>query len=116
MGGVERGSSLSMIMTGRRKRHVRLLEGTERGSDFCPLSVHFFGIFFFFLLLKFYLHFSKKKIIYFLWLLLIAEKQGRKDMEINTLALGFMLVLQDSDCYNNICLNKSDLTLVIDQK
>ena len=51
-----------------------------------------------------------------MWLLLIVEKQGRKDMEIHTLALGFMLVLQDSDCYNNICLNKSDLTLVIDQK
>ena len=82
-------------------------------SSFCPFLFFFF---FFFPSFKILFTFLKKKIIYFLWLLLIAKKQRRKDMEINTLALGFMLVLQDSDCYNNICLNKSDLTLVIDQK
>ena len=105
-GGVERGGSLSMTTTRRRKRHERLLEGTERGLDFCPLSVHFFGIFFFFPSFKILFTFLKKKNFYFFWFWLVAEKRGRKDMEINILAFGFMLVLHDSDCYKdftNVC-------------
>ena len=69
-------------------------------SSFCPF------LFFFFFKIFIYISQKKKKIIYFLWFWLVAEKRGRKDMEINILALGFMLVLQDCDCYKhftNVC-------------
>lgn len=68
---------------------MTLLEGTENGLDFCPLSVYFLVLFFFI-----------SKVIYFLWDWLVAEKMEEKNGKKYSifLALGFMLVLQNSDC------------------
>ena len=55
-------------------------------------------IFVLFLSISFLFFFLISKVIYFLWDWLVAEKMGRKEMERNILALGFMLVLKNSDC------------------
>lgn len=48
---------------------MTLLEGTENGLDFCPLSVYFLGFLFFFFI---------SKVINFLWDWLVAEKMEEK--------------------------------------
>ena len=71
-----------MTTTRRRKRHERLLEGTERGLDFCPLSVHFFGIFFFFPSFKILFTFLKKK-KFLLFLILVGSGKTGKKRHVN---------------------------------
>ena len=72
----------------KKKRKAR--DAARRNRKWFGFLSSFCLFLFFFILIS--------KVIYFLWDWLVAEKMGRKEMERNILALGFMLVLQNSDC------------------